>query len=147
MIGLLTALTAAAASPQASAPPPAEVAVFRCLSNASRITVLRDGGTLIYRVLRRGVLELQLSGGAFARTAYSGGGEIQAYFRNGDWTYVAYDRVVRTRFDGLNEPDFQTGVDVLRRGRVAARIRCSADDDGFVERQMDGLPQGTFVPH
>jgi hypothetical protein len=136
---LLLALIAAAVSPP-------ERTVFTCRIGDRTASVVRDGANMAYRSFRRGGLELQLPGGRYAQQGFSGGGELQAIFRNGPWTYVVYQRTIRTGFDGTNDPSFDAGVDVLRQGRVIARRLC--DDVGAqFDDPLNGIPHGAFIEH
>lgn len=94
-----------------------------------------------------GRVELRVSGGHLHRTGYSGGGELQAVFRNGPWTYVVYERAIRTSFSGRSEPRFEAGVDVLRSDRTVSRRRCLDPGSQFEGGLPDVLPQDDFVEH
>lgn len=136
---LLSILIAAAVSPS-------EHTVFTCRISERVAMVVREGSNLAYRSVRRGGLELQIPGGSYAQEGFSGGGELQAIFRNGPWTYVVYERTIRTNFTGPNTPSFEAGTDVLRRGRVVARRHCDDAKAQFAE-QLDGAPKTSFVEH
>jgi len=124
-----------------------ERVAFSCHAGDHVATVVRSGSVLAYRSMRRARLELQIVGGTIARTGYSGGGEVQVVFRNGPWTYVVYQRTLRTGFDGRNNPSFEAGVDVLRNSTVIGRRRCDHGDVQFDDRAISGLPEGQFVDH
>lgn len=73
--------------------------------------------------------EMVIAGGTRANVMYSGGGEQQLAFDNGDTRYIVFSRMVRTRFDGAgNEPAISDGVVVERAGTFAA-IRICDDPD------------------
>ncbi len=75
----------------------------------------------------------------YARTGYSGGGEAQLIFANGDYKYVVYSRVVRTRFDGEgNEPDFQSGVMVRKGDTQQADLRCTDPAEASIGTSQAG---------
>jgi len=139
MTALLLLLTAAAGSPP-------ERTVFACQIGDRTATVLREGSNLVYRSERRGGVELQLPDGRAAQESFSGGGELQATFRNGPWTYIVYERTIRTNFSGPNHPRFEAGIDVLRRSRVVSRRHCDDADSQFSEQLAD-VPTGTFIEH
>ncbi|MBB3694913.1 hypothetical protein [Sphingomonas sp. BK580] len=136
---LLALLIAAAASPS-------DRTVFACRMGDRTAAVVRIGSNLIYRSVRRGRVELEVPHGRYAQEGFSGGGELQAAFRNGPWTYVVYERTVRTSFHGTNDPSFEAGVDVLRGGRVVARQRCTDGSSQFTG-QLAGIPEGGFIEH
>lgn len=123
-----------------------EQAVFTCTVGDRTAVVAQRGRTLVYRSLRRGKLELEILGGRSAREGFSGGGELQAIFESGPWTYVVYERTVRTSFTGANDPDFEAGVAVLRGGRVISRRHCDEGRAQFTQ-QLDGTPKAPFVEH
>ena len=125
---------------------PSEHTVFTCRIGDRVAMVVREGSNLAYRSIRRGGLELQIPDGSYAREGFSGGGELQAIFKNGPWTYVVFERTIRTNFTGPNTPSFEAGVDVLRPGRVVARRRCDDAETQFAE-QLDGAPKAPFVEH
>lgn len=137
---VLLSLLISAAAPQA------ERTVFKCVIGGRTATVGRNGSNLVYRSIRRGRTELQVPYGRYAQEGFSGGGELQAAFRSGSWTYVVYERTVRTNFHGTNDPGFESGVDVLRGSRVVSRRRCVEGNAQFTE-QLTGVPQGAFLEH
>ena len=123
-----------------------ERTVFTCATGDRTAVVAQRGATLAYRSLRRGKLELEITGGRYAQEGFSGGGELQAIFRSGPWSYVVYERTVRTSFTGANDPDFDAGVAVLRGGRVISRRRCDEGSSQFTQRLNDA-PRAPFVEH
>lgn len=123
-----------------------EQTVFRCGMRNRTTLVMRNGPNLIYRSLQRGRIELQIPGGTYAQEGFSGGGELQAIFRNGPWTYVVYERTVRTDFNGANSPSFEAGVDVLRNGRVVSRQRCNQTGTQF-SAQLAGVHREALIEH
>jgi len=123
-----------------------ERVVFTCLIGDRTAVVAQRGRALVYRSLRRGKLELEIAGGRSAQEGFSGGGELQAIFRSGPWTYVVYERTVRTSFTGANDPEFEAGVAVLRGGHVVSRRRCDEGRAQFTQ-QLDGTLEAPFVEH
>jgi hypothetical protein len=109
-----------------------------------------EGRFVQYRFGRPGALELAFpergsAGLSRARTAYSGGGELQVNFRTGGHLYVLYSRTVRTGFGAEgNQPDFQAGIAVVRGKRMISDRRCT-DADDFASSPDDLLPQGEFT--
>lgn len=136
---LLALLIAAAASSS-------ERTVFACRIGDRTGAVVRNEASLVYRSVRRGRVELQVPHGRYAQEGFSGGGELQAAFRNGPWTYVVYERTVRTSFHGTNDPSFEAGVDVLRGSRVVSRRRCADRRAQFTDR-LTGVAKGPFIEH
>lgn len=146
ILGAFAATIPALASP-VEAGGPSERVAFTCRAGPRVVSVVRSGSTLAYRSTRGGAVEIQVSGGRMAERAYSGGGELQASFVNGPWTYVVYERVVRTGFGRTNDPRDEAGVDVLLRGHAASSRSCSDPETQFDHRTTDDLPRGTFVDH
>lgn len=108
-----------------------ETTMFACkMQNGKQLAICSQGSdTATYRY-GGNPPELVLQGGRWARVGYSGGGELQVAFDNGETRYVVFSRTVRTRFDGNgNEPAFSDGVIVLRNGRFAGMQLCRADSD------------------
>lgn len=70
--------------------------------------------------------ELVLTGGTWANTAYSGGGEAQIRFANGDTSYVVFSRMVRTNFAAgePNYPAITDGVLITRGDKFVALRLC-----------------------
>ena len=144
LVALLAFLTVEAlARPQ----PASEQVIFSCRAGVHVATVVRNGGTLVYRSMSHGRVELQIADGRIASTGFSGGGEVQASFRNGAWTYVIYQRTTRTEFSGRNDAKGQAGVDALLRGRVVSGRGCDDQDVAFDEGALRGASIGPFVAH
>lgn len=61
---------------------------FRCRIDGNMISAWRSGPDLSYQVVAHDRVTLHVTRGYVARTGYSGGGELQAVFQNGAWTYV-----------------------------------------------------------
>jgi hypothetical protein len=80
--------------------------------------------------------ELALSGGRYAYTMYSGGGENQIAFTNGDTRYIVFSRMVRTGFDeNGNRPAISDGIIIERGGQFLDIKLC--DDPDLLPVQMD----------
>lgn len=67
----------------------------------------------------------------FSGAGYSGGSESHIRFVNGRFTYLLYDKMIRTSFpgdpgnpDGTNKPEMSGGVIVLKNGSKATRLLC-----------------------
>lgn len=118
-----------------------QATIFSCtLSDGSLLRVCQANGSAQYRFgPANGPAEITLPrtpGGdwAWASVPYSGGGEAQARFANGQFDYIVYSRVVRTRFDGNgNEPEITDGVIVRQNGAIIANRRC----DPAIVRALD----------
>lgn len=130
-----------------SASAPAERIAYSCKAGDRTVQVIRIGDVLAYRSFRSGRLELQVPGGRTARAMYSGGGELQASFRNGPWIYVVYERTVRRGFGRHNDTVFEAGVDVVRGNRTVSRRSCDDSETEFDRRQIADLPDGEVVEH
>lgn len=117
------------------------------MQNGKALSVCSAGGeTATYRY-GGSPPDLALQGGQWARVGYSGGGELQIVFDNGDTRYVVFGRTIRTGFDERgNNPVSSDGVIVLRNGRFASMQLCRADSDYSYygeasEAAMQRLPQ------
>lgn len=120
---------------------------FRCRIGDDMISVRRSGPDLSYQVVAHDHVKLHVTRGYLARTGYSGGGELQAVFQNGAWTYVVYERAIRTGFGGHNAPSFTAGVDVLRNGATVSRRSCRKGRTQFSSAAITNLSEGNFVEH
>lgn len=73
--------------------------------------------------------ELELEGGKYAHAMYSGGGESQIAFDNGDTRYIIFSRMVRTGFgEEGNKPAISDGIVIERAGKFQS-IRICDDPD------------------
>ena len=120
---------------------------FRCRIGGDLISVRRSGPDLSYQVSAHGRVKFHITRGYLARTGYSGGGELQAVFQNGAWTYLVYERTIRTGFARHNAPSFTAGVDVLRNGAIVSRRSCRDSRAQFSSTAITNLPEGDFVEH
>lgn len=135
-----------------------EEALFQCRIGTRQVALCAGteaGGRYVqYRYGRPGRVELAhpdrgSAGLSWARTGYSGGGELQVNVANGEHRYVLYSRVVRTRFDGVNNaPRFSAGLAVIRGSRILSDRECSDTDQGWSEEAAVErlLPEGQFTP-
>lgn len=106
-----------------------ETPIFACtFDDGKRVAVCGTApGKAEYR-FGRDTAEIVLKGGQNAEAMYSGGGENQLAFANGDTRYIVFSRMVRTRFDGEgNEPAISDGIVIERRGAFAAMRLCTGD--------------------
>jgi len=157
-----TPLAAAATIAVAGVPTlcrPGETVLFSCASGARTMSVCGAADPAQgaqYRVGRGATRELtypagDATGSGTMRSAtapYSGGGEAQIQFDNGGFTYVAYSRILRTRFDGKgNDPAFSAGVAVIKGDKTVAERICTApaDADLNVAAATPYMPVGEFI--
>lgn len=121
-----------------------EEPVFSCkFRDGKRVAVCGIApGKAEYRFGGDGKTELVLSGGRNAYQMYSGGGESQLAFDNGDTRYIVFSRMVRTGFgeDG-NMPAISDGVVVERAGKFVSIRTC--DDPDVLPVQTDAA--GRFL--
>lgn len=135
-----------------------EEALFQCRVGTRQVALCAGGSQaseryVQYRYGRPGRVELAFpergaAGLSWARTGYSGGGELQVNAEREGHRYTLYSRMVRTRFDGENNaPRFSAGLAVIRGNRILSDHECSDTDEGWsqesaVERL---LPEGAFT--
>lgn len=104
-----------------------EEPLFSCtVSNGKRIAVCASAkGDVEYRY-GKGDAELVLGKPQWATVPYSGGGEAQIAFDNGDTRYIVFSRMVRTNFEPgePNYPAISDGVIVLRGDEVLSVRAC-----------------------
>ena len=105
-----------------------ETTIFACrLDNGKRAAVCApQGGEAEYRY-GGPPPELALKGATWANAAYSGGGESQIAFVEGDTRHIVFSRMVRTSFTAgePNDPAIADGVVIETGGRFGALHLCS----------------------
>jgi hypothetical protein len=114
-----------------------ETPIFTCaFKDGKRVAVCGAGkGAGRYRY-GGAAPELELNGGRYAYTMYSGGGESQIAFANGETRYIVFSRMVRTGFDeNGNRPAISDGI-VIERGGKFLDIKLCEDPD-LLPVQMD----------
>ncbi len=128
-------LTAASPSSSASQSPGSaackadETPIFACtFADGKRVAVCGAGeGTGRYR-FGADTPELELAGGEYAYAMYSGGGESQIAFDNGNTRYIVFSRMVRTGFgDEGNAPAISDGIVIERAGKFAGMRLCEGE--------------------
>ena len=122
-----------------------EVVIFNCLHKQKIASLCaspgfsKDSGQAKYRFGTTSNVELEYPRGdndsrelfLFSSTGYSGGSESHIRFVNGRFTYLLYDKMIRTGFpgdpgnpDGTNNPAMSGGVIVQKNGSMASRLSC-----------------------
>ncbi|RNJ63473.1 MAG: hypothetical protein EDM03_03425 [Porphyrobacter sp. IPPAS B-1204] len=108
-----------------------ETPVFTCtFKDGKRVAVCGAGeGNGRYR-FGGATPEIEIDGGQYTSVMYSGGGESQIAFDNGDTRYIVFSRMVRTGFDedGNNLPAISDGI-VIERGGKFLDIKLCEDPD------------------
>lgn len=117
-----------------------ERVVFACNLGKKMVSLCASGGGSAKYQYRAGTsqhLELQfpetLSRAEghfwFSSRPFAGGGSAHIRFKNADYEYILFDYTVRTGFDpnGLNNPQFGSGVAVLQGGNVISMRTCKND--------------------
>jgi len=107
-----------------------EKPIFSCkFKDSKRVAVCGAGEWTGHYRFGGAAPELELSGGRYAYTMYSGGGEGQIAFDNGKTRYVVFSRMVRTGFDeNGNRPAISDGI-VIERGGKFLDIKLCEDPD------------------
>lgn len=122
-----------------------EVVIFNCLhrqkiaSLCASAGLSKGSGQIRYRFGAASKVELEYprnDNGAreffwFSSTGYSGGYESHIRFVGGRFTYLLYDKMIRTGFpgdpgnpDGTNKPEMSGGIIVQKKGSKATRLLC-----------------------
>jgi hypothetical protein len=114
-----------------------ETPIFACAFKDGKRVAVCGAGERAGRYRYGGAApELALSGGRYAYTMYSGGGENQIAFANGDTRYIVFSRMVRTGFDeNGNRPAISDGI-IIERGGKFLDIKLCEDPD-LLPVQMD----------
>ncbi len=112
-----------------------EETLFSCdAKGGKQIAVCGKDGNAQYRFGNE-VAEITLDNGKFASVPYSGGGEAQIAFSNGDTRYIVFSRIVRTNFEPgePNNPEITDGVMVVRGGETIGKRTCIAGSPSAVD--------------
>ena len=115
-----------------------EETVFSCaMPGGKRLAVCApSAGPAQYRFGTKEA-ELVLRGGKWARAMYSGGGEAQIAFANGDTRYIVFSRMVRTNF-AAGEPNYPAISDsVIMRNDELVAVRPCAGGQADMPVQYD----------
>ncbi len=82
---------------------------------------------------------------SWARTGYSGGGELQIRIAYGNVERTVYSRIMRTAFgeDGRHDPQDEAGFIERRRGQIVAHHKCDDAWDAvrYTANADDFMPQ------
>ncbi len=122
-----------------------EQTVFTCpVQGGKTISVCGKDGEVEYRFGDR-LPELAIKGGRFASVPYSGGGEAQIAFANGDTQYIVFSRIVRTNFTAgePNNPEFTDGVAIVRGGELIGEKLCKSGSAESIDVNASELYGGT----
>ncbi|KEO91953.1 hypothetical protein EH31_04580 [Erythrobacter longus] len=103
-----------------------EETIFSCTVEGGKQLAVCAGQIGAQYRFGRGKSELTLSNGRWASVPYSGGGEAQIAFQNGETRYIVFSRVARTNFapGEPNNPAITDGVIVERAGKKIAELKC-----------------------
>ena len=106
-----------------------EAVIFSCPLGTKRVSVCGSGKQATYRYGAPGNVELTIRNLHIAERGLSGGGETQISASNNGYSYVVYDKTVRTSFNanGQNAPDSESGLLVRHNGRTLSSKRCGND--------------------
>lgn len=120
--------------------------LFACSFGTRRVEVVRAGERLTYRFGRADRAELELGGDPasgtvfYHRTLYARGEDQTLRFVNGRHSYVV--------FNAFQTPDYrqegavdQSGLLVLRGGRVVRRLNCRSGGEFLEHPLFERLPQ------
>lgn len=108
-----------------------EDVLFSCrFDSGKQLSVCADDKDKTHYRFGKETPEMALIGTSWASVPYSGGGEAQIKFTNGDTDYIVFSRVIRTNFtpDEPNNPEFSDGVMVVRKGKLLSKMSCNGDD-------------------
>lgn len=103
---------------------------FACDFNSKSVSVCRNNEeTLIYRFGSQQKIELELTSDIhFSRAAYSGGGEGNLTFFNGNYRYVVYSSISNGAWlgDGIREKVERAGIYVVKGDKLLKDIECQS---------------------
>lgn len=106
-----------------------ETPIFACtFADGKKVSVCGAGEGLGRYRFGGSTPELELAGGEYAYAMYSGGGESQIAFDNGNTRYIVFSRMVRTGFgDEGNAPAISDGIVIERAGKFAGMRLCQGE--------------------
>ncbi|WP_296591424.1 hypothetical protein [Methylophaga sp.] len=103
---------------------------FACDFKSKSVSVCRnDEETLIYRFGSQQKIELELTSDIhFSRAAYSGGGEGNLTFFNGNYRYVVYSSISNGAWldDGTREKVERAGIYVVKGDKLLKNLECQS---------------------
>lgn len=107
-----------------------ESTIFTCkLKDGKRVSVCGASEWLGYYRYGGSSSEIEVAGAKYASVMYSGGGEAQIAFDNGDTRYIVFSRMVRTGFDDEgNKPAISDGIVIDRGGKFLDLKTCDDPD-------------------
>lgn len=131
---------------------PNEAVIASCSIGHKSVSVCgAKNGSPSYRFGTPQKIEIEAHHIRMARRAYSGGGETQILVRNNAYKYILYDRMVRSNFNssGENDPEFLSGLLVMKSGKVVQSRLCSSNNEVFIKSRVaeEYLQEGDFVDH
>lgn len=147
-LGLMALLIYAGRSHSGTLCRATETLIFNCemAKEVSSLCRAKANGTFTYRNGKPGEIKLEVASPPAGRTEfrlssapYAGGGEAHIRFTRFRYTYILYDRTVKTA-DG---PEFSAGVVVLKDGRMVSKKRC-ANDASILADAYELLPREEF---
>ena len=112
------------------------------------VSVCQQRGKATYLYGSPGKIELSSQTLMMSDRTFSGGDETQIYLKNGIFTYLVYDKTVRTSFssDGRNDSEFTNGLVVLKSGHAVSKRMCNADATISADASRI-IPRGKFIEH
>ncbi len=126
-----------------------ETVIFSCPLGAKRVSICGSGNQATYRYGAPGKVELTTRDLRLVERGFSGGGETQISAANNGYSYIVYDKTIRTSFNkaGQNIPDSQSGLLVRHNGQMLLSKRCE-NDAPISSRASAYIPAGgLFVDH
>jgi hypothetical protein len=120
----------------AAACPADETPIFTCtFKDGKRVAVCGAGEWNGRYRFGGSTPEIEINGGQYASVMYSGGGESQIAFDNGDTRYTVFSRMVRTGFDeNGNRPASSYGIVIERGGKFVDIKLCEERDLASIDR-------------
>jgi len=108
-----------------------EKQVFSCDFESKRVSVCANDNQLIYRFGTDKKIELELESPVhYSETGYSGGWESNLTFSNGEYKYVAYQKLITVVIheNGIREKEESTGIYIVKNKKIIATLDCGLVD-------------------
>lgn len=113
-----------------------EETVFSCKTETGNDLAVCAAGEDVHYRFGKGSPDMSLMGARWATVGYSGGGEAQILFSNGNTDYIVFSRMIRTNFTPgePNNPAISDGVIVRRGEKTLSMHQC---EGGQAEKPVD----------
>ncbi len=146
--GFLAGFGGVAAAAEPSLCGAGETVFYSCAVGHKVVSICGGDGKASYYFGVPGKVEMSSQALSFAERGFSGGGETQVSFRNGAYSYVVFDKTVRTSFSagGHNDAESTSGLVVKKNGKEISAMTCATDAMMSADASKV-ISKGDFIEH